>query len=49
MVTVRHSTHKLLVANATLNGAAPTTLSSKAYLERSANEVLPKPLSEYPK
>ena len=47
--TVRHSTHKLEVANATMNGAAPTTLSSKAYLERIAKEVLPKPLSEYPK
>ena len=32
-----------------MNGAAPTTLSSKAYLERIAKEVLPKPLSEYPK
>lgn len=46
--TVRHATHKLLVANATQRGAADTTLSSKAYLIKTAAEVLPKPLSEYP-
>ena len=36
------------VAKACVDGAAPTRLSSKAYLERIAKEVLPKPLSEYP-
>ena len=46
--TVRHATHKCLVANATLNGAAPTTLSSRAYIERVAKEELDKPLSAYP-
>ena len=45
--TVRHSTHKLLCARACVNGAAPTTLSSKAYIERICAELLPKPLSEY--
>lgn len=45
--TVRHSTHKLLCALAAMRGAAPTTLSSKAYITRVAEEVLPKPLEEY--
>ena len=45
--TVRHSTRKLLCAVAAMRGAAPTTLSSQAYITRVAEEVLPKPLEEY--
>ena len=47
--TVRHSTHKLLVAHACQQGAANVTISAAAYLKKAAEEVLPKPLHEYPK
>ena len=46
--TIRHSSHKCLVAQACMDGAANTSLSSRAYLSRIANETLPKPLAEYP-
>jgi len=46
--TARHSTHKCLVSTAVMRGAAPTTLSSAAYIRRITPEVLPRPLSEYP-
>ena len=45
--TVRHSTHKLLVAHSALNGASSTTLHSRAYIERIAAELLPRPVASY--